>query len=108
MFRLRFLFEILLPALVLCWAAIFFHNAAAGESGFGALSSLKREAAAKAAEVDALRARRQALEAHANQLSSRALDPDLAEERIRSVLGYAREGDVIVTAQELEKALGEP
>ena len=105
MFRVRFLIDIVAPALILCWAAIFIYNAAAGDSGFGALSALNREVATKTADVDALRARRIALETKADSLSSKSLDPDLAEERIRKILGYAREGDVIVTAAELEEAL---
>ncbi len=107
MFRVRFLIDIVAPALILCWAAIFIYSAAAGQSGFGALSALNREVEEKAAEVDALRARRIALEKNADQLASKSLDPDLAEERIRKILGYTREGDVIVTARELEEALGE-
>ncbi len=108
MFRVQFLFDIVAPALILCWAAIFIYNAAAGDSGFGALAVLDREVAAKTDEVDALRARRVALENKADRLSSKSLDPDLAEERIRRILGYARDGDVIVTAPELEEALGRP
>ncbi len=107
MFRVRFLIDIVAPALILCWAAIFIYSAAAGQSGFGALSALNREVEGRAAEVDALRARRIALEKNADQLASKSLDPDLAEERIRKILGYTRDGDVIVTAGELEEALGE-
>lgn len=105
MFRLRFLTDIVAPALILCWAAIFIYSASAGQSGFGALAGLKREINEKTADVDALRARRIDLERHADMLASKSLDPDLAEERIRKILGYVREGDVVVTAQELEEAL---
>lgn len=105
MFRLRFFTDIVLPALVLCWAAIFIYSAAAGQSGFGALAALKRELAEKSETVDTLRARRIALEKHADQLSSKSLDPDLADERIRAILGYAREGDVIVSREALDRAL---
>lgn len=105
MFRVRFLIDVVAPALILCWAAIFIYSAAAGRSGFGALSALNRDVEAKAEMVDALRERRIALEKNADQLASKSLDPDLAEERIRKILGYVREGDVVVTAQELEEAL---
>jgi cell division protein FtsB len=107
MLRARFFFDIVLPALVLCWAAMFIYNAAAGDSGFGALSALNRDVDSKTAEVDALRARRIELEKRADQLSSRALDPDLADERIRAILGYAREGDVVISRDALESALGD-
>lgn len=106
MFRVRFLIDVVAPALILCWAAIFIYSAAAGQSGFGALSTLNRDVEAKTEMVDALRARRIALEKNADQLASKSLDPDLAEERIRKILGYVREGDIVVTAQELDEALG--
>lgn len=107
MFRLKFLTEIVAPALILCWAAISIYSAAAGDSGFGALSRIEREVDDKRLEVDALRERRVTLEQHADQLSSRSLDPDLADERIRAILGYTREGDVVVTREALRKALEE-
>ncbi|MEM8770736.1 MAG: septum formation initiator family protein [Pseudomonadota bacterium] len=107
MFRFRFLVEIAAPVLILCWAAISVYAAAAGQSGYGALSALEREVASKQEEVDALKARRLALEKHADLLSSRSLDPDYADERIRGILGYAREGDVVITREELERALAE-
>lgn len=107
MFNLRFLIDIVGPALLACWAVLFIYKAAAGQSGFGALSVLEDEVEVKAAEVEALRERRMALEKHANQLNSKSLDSDLAEERIRSVLGYTREGDIVVSREELEKALAD-
>lgn len=56
-------------------------------------------------EVDLLRARREALEKRADLLNSKSLDPDLVDERIRSILGYSREGDIVITRQELDRAL---
>lgn len=106
MFRLKFLIDVVAPALILCWAAICVYSAAAGESGFGALGALNRDVEEKRLAVDALRQRRLRLEARADKLNSKSLDADLADERIRAVLGYGREGDVIVTHSDLREALG--
>lgn len=108
MLRARFLFEIVLPALIVCWAAVMVYSAVASDTGYRALSSLEAELLDKTAEVDALRARRQALEKQADLLNSKSLDPDLVEERIRSVLGYSREGDVVISRRELDRLLEAP
>lgn len=105
MLRTRFLFEIVLPVLIVCWAAVMIYSAVASDTGYRALSSLEAELSEKTAEVDALRARRQALEKQADLLNSKSLDPDLVEERIRSVLGYSREGDVVISRRELDRLL---
>jgi cell division protein FtsB len=105
MLRSRFIFEIAVPSLLMCWAAALIYGAAAGESGYGALAALKTELEAKRAELEAVQERRLALEKRAGQLSSKSLDPDLIDERIRSILGYSREGDVVISRSELERAL---
>lgn len=107
MLRSSFLFGVLFPALMMCWAAVFIYNAVASDTGYGALLSLQSEVAAKTAEVDALRARRMALEKKADLLSSRSLDPDMIDERIRTVLGYARDGDIVVSRRELDRLLAD-
>ncbi len=105
MLRTRFLIDILFPTLMLCWAAILVYSAIVSDTGYRALASLEREVEERTLEVDALRARRQALEKRADLLNSKSLDPDLIEERIRSVLGYSREGDVVTPVRELERVL---
>lgn len=105
MLSIRFLLDVVAPSVLLCWAAILISNAAVGESGFRALSLLDTEADELSAEVDTLRTRRLALEKRANQLNSKSLDPDLVDERIRAILGYSQEGDIVVTREQLERAL---
>ena len=106
MLNLRFLAEIVFPALVLCWAAVLIYSAVAGSTGYRALSALETELEDKASEVDALEARRETLAKRADLLNSKSLDPDLVDERIRAVLGYSREGDVIIPRREAETLLG--
>ncbi len=108
MLRSRFLLDIAFPAVVLCLTAILFYGAVASDTGYRSLAVLKREAVDKAVRLDALRTRRLALEKRADLLSSKALDPDLVDERIRTVLGYSREGDVVIPRRELDRLLDEP
>ena len=105
MLRIRFLLDIAFPALVMCLTGILLYGAAASDTGYRALSELQDEAATKDAELEALRTRRLELEKRADLLSSRSLDPDILDERIRSVLGYSREGDVVISRRELDRLL---
>lgn len=105
MLRTRFIFEVVAPSVLLCWAAAMVYSAVIGENGYRALAALNVEVEARRAEVDALRARRLALEKRADQLNPKSLDPDLIDERIRAVLGYSRPGDVVVSREDLDRAL---
>ena len=101
----RILFDIVGPALITGWAATAIYNAAAGQSGLGALGALQEDVDTLSAEVSALRAKRLVMEQHADQLNSASLDPDLVDERIRGVLGFSRDGDIIISNHELKRAI---
>ena len=106
MLRSKFIFDVLAPSCILFWAAILVYSAVFSNTGYRSLASLEVEAAELSDEVDLLRERREALEKRADLLNSKSLDPDLIDERIRSILGYSREGDVVITGRELDRALG--
>ena len=97
----QFVFGVMIPALMMCWAAATIYSAVAGNAGYGALARLQKEVAAETAELDGLRAHREALEKRADQLNSKSLDPDLIDERIRSVLGYSKDGDIVISRRAL-------
>ncbi|MHA7873706.1 MAG: FtsB family cell division protein [Hyphococcus sp.] len=101
----RFLFDVIAPSCLLFWAALLLYSAAFSDSGYRALQGLEEDVETAAGELDAIRARRMALEKRADLLNSRSLDPDLVDERIRSILGYAREGDVVISRSDLHEAL---
>lgn len=105
MLRSKFIFDVLAPSCILFWAAILVYSAVFSDTGYRALSSLEFEAAALTEEVDQLRVRREALEKRADLLNSKSLDLDLVDERIRAILGYSRDGDVVITSTELDRAL---
>lgn len=101
----KLIFDVVLPALAVCWAIVFAIEAAVGPMGLGVLRSVRAELSVKRAEVAALTARREALQRTANQLNRRSLDPDLLDEKLRSVLGYAAEGDIVIPRDELDRML---
>ncbi len=108
MLRVPFLLDIAFPALVMCLTAILLYSAVVSDTGYRALASLRADAAVKAQALDELEARRAELEKRADLLNSKSLDPDLLDERIRAVLGYSREGDVVISRRELDRLLEEP
>jgi cell division protein FtsB len=98
-------FDVVLPALAVFWAAFLAFDAVAGPTGLRALREARADVARKEAEVGAMIAQREALERTANQLNRRSLDPDLLDEKIRSVLGYAAENDIVIPRDELDRML---
>ena len=107
MLRLRFLLDIAFPALVMCLTGILLYSAVVSDTGYRSLAALEQEAVEKAAKLDELQARRIDLEKRADLLNSKSLDPDLLDERIRAVLGYSQEGDVVISRRELDRLLAE-
>ncbi len=104
-FSRRLLFDVVAPAILISWIALETYGALFGPSSYRALRRLEAQAADRAAALDALVARRETLERRANQLNPRSLDPDLVEERVRAVLGYARDGDMVVPRDQFDAAL---
>lgn len=103
--RVGFFTDIVLPALMLCWAALLGYGAIAGASGYRALAALDAERAEQEAALEVLREHRLALEKRADLLSSKSLDGDIVDERVRQILGYSEDGDVIVSRAELDRLL---
>ena len=101
----RFFSEVAAPAAIACWTAYFIFAALFGASSFRVLSGLEREARVMHAEVEELKQRRETLERRADMLSPASLDADLVDERVRSVLGFARSGDFVLPRRELNELL---
>ncbi len=101
----KFLITIALPTLCMCWVAFLAFEAVAGASGYRTLAAMREEARVVELEVDAMRTRRQWLESRTHLLHSRSLDPDMVDERVRGVLGYAREGDYVIPRNELRAVI---
>ena len=99
----RLFWEIAAPVLVACWIAYLGYGAIVGAFGYRALAELRLEADVKRAELGDLSARRAALAHRADLLNPHSLDPDMVDERVRAVLGYVREGDIVIPRQEVER-----
>ncbi len=91
-----------MPAACVFWISIEAYSALLGPSGYSAMKALSRKAAEDQRTLDELIAMRDDLEARARQLNPKSLDPDLVDERIRAVLGYAQEGERIIPRREFE------
>lgn len=101
----RFFGDVIAPLLVACWVVYLGYGAIAGAAGYRVLGELRLEAEEKRVALDEIEARRRALERHAGLLNPKSLDPDMLDERIRAVLGYAEPGDIVVPKSELERML---
>lgn len=97
--------SLIAPLLIAAYVVYLAYGAVAGAAGWSALKRLRAEEAALKAEVGAIRAHREALQRRADLLNPHSLDPEMMEERIRAVLGYARDGDVVIPRAEVDKAL---
>ncbi|MBI1364741.1 MAG: septum formation initiator family protein [Alphaproteobacteria bacterium] len=101
----RFFKDVVLPVFFACWIGYLAYGAVAGAASYRTLNELRQEEATKRAELDALKARHEALARRAKLLNPHSLDPDMVDEEIRTVLGYARPGDFVVPRDELERVL---
>jgi cell division protein FtsB len=104
---IRFLLNVCLPALLMCLIAGEVYSALAGPSSFARLAVLEQEIAERDAELAVISARRDRLALHAEQLNPQSLDPDLVDERIRSVLGFVAEEDMVIPADQIEQLIAE-
>lgn len=101
----RLLLDVVAPAFFICWAVYLIYDAVVGAAGYRVLRGLETEVAGRTAEVEALTAERRRLQIVAAQLNPKSLDPDMVEEKIRSVLGYVADGDVVIPRDQLEEVL---
>lgn len=84
------------PLLSACAIFYFGYHAMHGEYGFAAYVKLNQKIAALQAEHADLVAQRSQLEHRASQLRPDSLDPDMLDERARTLLGFAHPDDVVI------------
>jgi cell division protein FtsB len=106
-FSYRLVYEIVAPAFLACGIAYYGYDAVAGPSGYRVLRSLRIEGAQRSAQIAELAAERRRLGKSAEQLRPRSLDPDIVDEKIRSVLGYVAGDDIVVPRDQLEELISE-
>ncbi|WP_246135566.1 FtsB family cell division protein [Pararhodospirillum oryzae] len=91
--RLRGFLGSLLGLLVVVY---FGYHAVQGDRGVLALARLNREIDEAHTQLDKLKAEEESLQARVTRLSPESLDPDLLDERARTMLNRVRPDEVII------------
>ena len=86
----------ILTIIGLCLTVYFAYHIGMGERSTFRLMSLERSITKVTAEYDKTHAKREQLEARVIKLRPGSIDPDLLEERVRAVLGYAGPDEHVV------------
>jgi len=106
-FSWKFISDIVAPAICICWTAYIAFGALLGPTGYVSLTTLEKNLIDRQLIVADLEVKHDLLEAKANLLNPRSLDPDIVDEKIRSVLGYTRSGDIVILRAELDRLVEE-
>ncbi|HOP19121.1 MAG TPA: septum formation initiator family protein [Parvularculaceae bacterium] len=101
----KFFTDVVAPVLLALWVAYLGYGAIAGAAGYRVLAELRAEADEKQTALDEIIEKRRVLERHADLLNPKSVDPDMLDERIRAVLGYAHPDDIVVPREELQRML---
>jgi cell division protein FtsB len=88
--------QVVVPVLGIASLAYFAYHAIQGDRGLFAWMALNQQLKQTHALADAVAAQRHELENRVQRLSSNSLDPDLLDERVRSMLNLARHDDVVI------------
>lgn len=106
-FSWKFISDIVAPAICVSWTIYIGVGALLGPLGYLALVDHERDLLSHKISVDKLRAKRDRLETRANLLNPASLDPDIVDEKVRSVLGYTRAGDIVILRKEFDLLVAE-
>ena len=84
------------PVIGIALTGYFFYNLVEGEHGLLRWSSLTREIRAENANLEAVRAQREALDLRVSDLKPDHLDPDLLDERVRATLNLVAPDEIVI------------
>jgi len=84
------------PVIGIALTGYFAYHLVEGDRGFNAWLRLNRETRTAAANLDAVRAQRAALEMRVSNLRPEHVDPDLLDERIRATLNLVAPDDIVI------------
>jgi cell division protein FtsB len=88
--------QVVVPVLGIALLAYFAYHAIQGDRGLFAWMALNQQLKQTHALADAVGAQRAELENRVERLSSASLDPDLLDERVRVMLNYAGQDEVVI------------
>jgi cell division protein FtsB len=84
------------PVVGIALTGYFAYHLVEGERGFKAWLRLNREIRTAAANLEAVRAQRAALDLRVSNLRPEHMDPDLLDERIRATLNLVSPDDIVI------------
>ena len=84
------------PVIGIALTGYFVYNLIEGDRGLIRWLSLTREIRAENANLEAVRAQREALDLKISDLKPDHLDPDLLDERIRATLNLVSPDDIVI------------
>jgi cell division protein FtsB len=84
------------PALGIALTGYFAYHLVEGDRGLNAWFRLNRETRTAAANLDAVRAQRAALDLTVSNFRPDHVDPDLLDERIRATLNLVSPDDIVI------------
>ena len=93
------------PIVALIFFGLMVFSAVFGDMGYQTHAALMSQHRAMAAEVDGLQDYRLRLENKVRLLKSSALDKDMVEERIRAILKYSEDGEIIIPRHQVDEIL---
>ena len=88
--------QVVVPVLGIALLSYFAYHAIQGDRGLFAWMALNQKLKQTHALADAVAAQRSELENRVERLSSASLDLDLLDERVRAMLNYARQDEVVI------------
>src|SRR5258706_5123277 len=88
--------QVVVPVLGIALLVYFAYHAIQGDRGLFTWMALNQQLKQTHALANAVAAQRSELENRVERLSSASLDPDLLDERVRAMLNYARQDEVVI------------
>lgn len=88
--------DVIGPVLGFCIVGYFVYHSIEGERGLTAYVRLTERLADARAQLEEVQAERQALERRVKLLRTDNLDPDMLDERARTILNYSRPDEIVI------------
>jgi len=88
--------DVIGPVLGFCVVGYFVYHSVEGERGLTAYVRLTERLTDARAQLDEVQTERQALERRVKLLRTDNLDPDMLDERARTILNYSRPDEIII------------
>jgi cell division protein FtsB len=88
--------QVVVPVLAIAVLTYFSYHAIQGDRGLFAWMAYNQQLKQTRALADAVAAQRTEIENRVGRLSSASLDPDLLDERVRTMLNYANQDEVVI------------